>query len=143
MNVKQALKERNRLAKEIKGLYAIAQTNNSIEKGNERRYNVADALAQAAELTEQLVELKTKTHLANTPVFDKIFKLSELKSTIVNIKSVDCTEGKQSSRWDRGEVNFKEVEMNVLEKDQLVKKLEKEVNDLQDQLDYHNSVTEI
>lgn len=143
MTVKQALKERNRLAKEIKELYAIAQMSNSIEKGNVRKFNVADSLNQAKELTEKLIDLKVRTHLANGPVYDKIFRLSELKSVVNQIKSIDTTEGKQVARYGNEAPSFKEVEMDVIRKNNLVKQIEKQINDLQDQLDYHNSTTEI
>lgn len=144
MNVKQALKERNRLAKEIKELYGIAQMSNSIEKGNPRKFNVADSLSAAKKLTEELIDLKVRTHIANMPAYEKIFRLSELKSVVNQIKSIDTTEGKQVDRYSSNATpSFKEVEMDVIRKNILVKEIEKEINALQDQLDYHNSTTEI
>jgi ribosomal protein L29 len=87
MNVKKALKEKNRLVKEIQELYARLSQYNSVEVGNVRPYSPKDMLEQINEKSNELVELKTKIHKANTPVYDKIFRLSELKSTIARLKS--------------------------------------------------------
>ena len=44
MNVKQALKAKNKLVAELKECYRILQTQNSIEEGNPRRYSVKKKL---------------------------------------------------------------------------------------------------
>ena len=93
MNVKKSLKEKNRLVKEIQELYARLSQYNSVEVGNVRPYSPKEMLEQVNQKSNELVELKTKIHNANTPVYDKIFRLSELKSTISRLKSLDCTEG--------------------------------------------------
>ena len=82
MNVKQGLKKKNTLVKEIQELYARLSQYNSVEVGNVRPYSPKDMLEQVNQKSNELVELKTKIHKANTPVYDKIFRLSELKSTI-------------------------------------------------------------
>ena len=63
MTVKQALKAKNKLVADIKACYEIADNHNSIEEGNKRRYSVKAKLDEAADLTKQLVELKTKIHM--------------------------------------------------------------------------------
>jgi uncharacterized protein (DUF2237 family) len=94
MNVSQALKKKNKLAIELKKQYAIAQKFNSQEAGNPRRYSVQDALDKAAEITAELIELKTRIHLANAPVYSKIFRMAELKGRIKELKKVPTDEGK-------------------------------------------------
>ncbi len=44
MNVKQALKAKNKLVGEIKECYKIIQSQNSIEEGNPRRYSVKEQI---------------------------------------------------------------------------------------------------
>ena len=58
MNVKQALKLKNKLVGEIKEQYEIAKKYNSIEEGNPRRYQIEGALQRSATLTKELVELQ-------------------------------------------------------------------------------------
>lgn len=142
MKVKQALKEKNKLATEIKSLYDIARNHNSIEVGNPRRYSVKESLERAKELTKQLVELKAKIHKANAPVYDKIFMMAELKMSAKYIKLMGCEEGKVSERYG-STVSVKEVEIDILQRDTMVKSIELEIEKLQEELDYHNATTDI
>ena len=142
MNVKQALKAKNKLVGEIKECYRILQTQNSIEEGNPRRYSVKKKLEDIAELTDELVQLKTRLHRANSSVYDKIFQMAEIKGIIKELKKMDVSEGKQSERYG-SVVSIKEVEMNVIERDVIIKQYEEHVEKLQNELDIHNSNTNI
>ncbi len=142
MNIKQALKLKNKLVSQIKEQYEIAKAHNSIEQGNPRRYSAVAAINKANELSIELVELKTKIHLANAPVYDLIFQMSELKNQIKQLKSIPVEEGKVTERY--GSVTaIKEVELNIAERDNLVKALENKIEVIQDKLDTHNATTEL
>jgi Asp-tRNA(Asn)/Glu-tRNA(Gln) amidotransferase C subunit len=145
MNVKKSLKEKNRLVKEIQELYGRLSQYNSVEVGNVRPYSPKDMLEQVNQKSNELVELKTKIHNANAPVYDKIFRLSELKSTISRLKSLDCTEGVSTDYYSRNRENppVKTAEITVVERDEMVKFMEGQIEVLQDILDYHNQNTEI
>ena len=103
------------------------------------------AAEQINEKSNELVELKTKIHKANTPVYDKIFRLSELKSTISRLKSLDCSEGVSNDYYSRNRENppVKTAEVSVVDRDEMVKFMEEQIEDLQDILDNHNQNTEI
>jgi len=142
MNIKQALKLKNKLVTQIKEQYEIAKAHNSIEQGNPRRYSAVAAINKANELSIELVELKTKIHLANAPVYDLIFQMSELKNQIKQLKSIPVDEGKVTERY--GSVTtIKEVELNIAERDNIVKALENKIEAIQDKLDTHNATTEL
>jgi hypothetical protein len=142
MNIKQALKLKNKLVAQIKEQYEIAKAHNSIEQGNPRRYSALKAINQAEELSIELAELKTKIHLANAPVYDLIFQMSELKNQIKQLKSIPVDEGKVTERY--GSVTtIKEVELNIAERDNIVKALENKIEAIQDKLDTHNATTEL
>ena len=145
MNIKKALKEKNRLVKEIQDSHARLATYNSVEVGNVRAYSAKELMEKINQLSNELVELKTKIHKANTPVYDKIFRLSELKSTISRLKSLDCTEGVSTDYYSRNRENppVKTAEVSVVERDEMVKFMEGQIEDLQDILDNHNQNTEI
>jgi hypothetical protein len=127
---------------EIKECYRILQTQNSIEEGNPRRYSVKKKLEDIAELTDELVQLKARLHRANAPVYDKIFQMAEIKGIIKELKKMDVSEGKQTERYG-SVVSVKEVEMNVIERDAVIKQYEEHVEKLQNELDIHNSNTNI
>jgi len=140
MNVKQALKAKNKLVGEIKECYRIIQTQNSIEEGNPRRYSVKKKIEEIASLTDELVQLKAQLHRANESVYEKIFQMAEIKGIIKELKKMDVSEGKQDSRYG-SVVSVKEVEMTVIERDAIVKQYEAEVEKIQNELDIHNSNT--
>lgn len=142
MNVKQALKAKNKLTTRINELYSLAKTYNSIEDGNPRKYSVVGLLNEAEELTKELVELKAKIHKANQPVYDKIFLMAELKGMVKQLKGLPCDEGKQSERYGTV-VSVKVVEIDIVRKNEMIKELEAKIEQLQDVLDVHNATTNI
>ena len=142
MNVKQALKVKNKLVTEMKAAYGILQKYNSIEEGNPRRYSMTNTLEKIKTLQAELVDLKTKIHKANQPVYDKIFALAELKGMIKELKKVSTEEGKVNERYG-SVVSVKEVELNVTDIDTAVSILESQIEQLQNELDIHNATTQI
>jgi hypothetical protein len=97
------------------------------------------------QLSNELIVLKTQIHKANVPVYDKIFELSELKNQVKYLKTLNCTSGKVStSRWgSETEPVVKHAEINVVERDKMVKSLESRIESLQDELDQWNHNTQI
>ena len=142
MNVKQALKQKNKLVTDLKAQFEILKKYNSIEEGNPRRYSMANTLEKIHTLSNELVELKAQIHKANQPVYDKIFALAELKGMIKELKKVPTEEGKINERYG-SVVSVKEVELNIVEIEAIVSKLQDRVEVLQNELDIHNSNTQI
>ena len=142
MNVKQALKAKNKLVTELKAQFEILKKYNSIEEGNPRRYSMANTLEKIHTLSNELVELKAQIHKANQPVYDKIFALAELKGLIKELKKVPTEEGKINERYG-SVVSVKEVELNVTDIDSAVSILESQIEQLQNELDIHNANTQI
>lgn len=145
MNIKKALKEKNRLVKEIQDLHAKVATYNSVEVGNVRPYSAKESMELLHQKSNELVELKTKIHTANAPVYKYIFRLSELKSMIARIKNLDCNEGIVQDYYSRNRETpaVKETEISIVERDNMVKDMEAAIESIQDVLDNHNQITEI
>jgi hypothetical protein len=143
MKVKQALKHKKKLATKMNQEFVRVNMYNSVEEGATRVYDVKEAMQNWLKMIDELVELKTKIHLANVPVYGKIFRMSELKSQLSNLKQLDCVDGKHFDRYGRGEAVIKTAEISVLERDQMVLKIEEEIERLQEELDEHNATTSI
>jgi len=145
MNIKKALAKKNKLVGEMTEEFNKANSYNSIVVGNTRHYNIKECLDKWFSLSAELVELKTKIHKANTPVFGKIFLLSELKNQIKLLKGFNCTEGIDNNPYrGRGDSSVvMDVEINTIFKDELIKKLETRIENLQEELDEFNYNTEI
>ena len=146
MNIKQALKKKNKLVGLIHEEFYKASQYNVIDEGNPRPYSATEAIGKWMQLTNELIVLKTAIHKANLPVYDKIFEMSELKNQVKSLKSLNCASGKVStSRWgSETEPVIKHAEINVVERDSMIKNLESRIETLQDELDQwnHNTLIE-
>jgi hypothetical protein len=142
MNVKQALKQKNKLVTELKAQYQILQKYNSIEEGNPRRYSMIDSFAKIQSLSNELVELKARIHKANQPVYQQIFELAELKGFVKELKKVPTDEGKQTERYGSVQ-SIKVVEFNIVDIENRVGELQDRIEELQNELDIHNANTQI
>lgn len=142
MNVKQALKQKNKLVTDLKANFEILKKYNSIEEGNPRRYSMEETLDKITTLSNELVELKAQIHRANAPVYDKIFALAELKGLVKELKKVPTEEGKQDSRYG-SVLSVKEVELTIVDVQKKVDILTVKIEELQNELDIHNANTQI
>lgn len=144
MTIKQALKQKNKLIKQIGENTKLMQEYNSIEVGNERPYSSIILLAKISEDTKELVNLKSKIHVANTPVLEDIFLMSELKSMAQSLKKMDCTEGKSNrDRYRLESESVKTSEISLVRRNETIKELETRIEEIQDRLDVFNATTQI
>ena len=144
MTIKQALKQKNKLIKQIGENTKLMQEYNSIEVGNERPYSSIILLAKISEDTKELANLKSKIHIANTPVLEDIFLMSELKSMAQSLKKMDCTEGKSNrDRYRLEGESIKTSEISLVRRNETIKELETRIEEIQDRLDVFNATTQI
>lgn len=144
MTIKQALKLKNKLIKTIGENTKLMQEYNSIEVGNERPYSSTELLVKITEDTKELAKLKTKIHIANTPMLENIFLMSELKSMAQSLKKMDCTEGRSSRDRFRMESEVvKTSEISLVKRNETIKELEVRIEAIQDELDLFNATTQI
>jgi hypothetical protein len=144
MTIKQALKQKNKLVKNIAENTKLMQQFNSTEVGNQRPYSTVVLYNQIQRETQELASLKAKIHIANTPVMEDIFWMSEMKSIITNLKKMECVEGK--SNRDRYRMESELVmtsEISLVSRNQEIKMLEGKIEEIQDKLDVFNATTEI
>ena len=144
MNIKQALKEKNKLAKKITDLMDRTNKNNSMDEGAVRSYDPKESLEQALQMVDDLVNLKTKMHMANAEVYDKIFRMSEYKSLVKYLKTLNCSQGTiVTSRYGDSTARQMTTVITEVERDSLVEKYETLIDNLQTELDTHNATTHI
>jgi hypothetical protein len=144
MNIKQALKEKNKLAKKVTDLMDRTNRNNSMDEGAVRSYDPKESLEQALQMVDDLVNLKTKMHMANAEVYDKIFRMSEYKSLVKYLKTLNCSQGTiVTSRYGDSTARQMTTVITEVERDALVEKYETLIDTLQTELDTHNATTHI
>lgn len=144
MNIKQALKEKNKLAKKITDLMGRTEKYNSVDNGAVRSYDPKESLLSAIETMEQLISLKTSLHLANVNVYEKIFRMAEYKSFIKYLRGLSCVEGALVvSRYGDTSNRQMTTVITEVERDQMIEKYESMIDELQSELDAHNATTHI
>lgn len=144
MNIKQALKLKNKLIKEIGENTKLIQQYNSVEVGNSRPYSTEVLYNKISNDTKELSKLKAKIHKANVPVLEDIFYMAEMKSTIQALKKMDCTEGKYNKDRYRMESELVMTsEISLVERNEMIKDMENQIEEIQDRLDVFNATTEI
>jgi hypothetical protein len=144
MTIKQALKEKNKLVKRIGENTKLMQQYNSVEVGNQRPYSTFVLYGEIQKDTKELSSLKAKIHIANTPVMEDIFWMSEMKSTIAALKKMDCTEGKSNRDRYRMESEISLTsEISLVNRNQEIKMFEAKIEEIQYKLDVFNATTEI
>lgn len=141
MNIKQALKRKNKILGLMSEEWAKASQYNVIDEGNPRPYSAVESLSKWMELSEELVTLKAKIHLANGPKYEQIFRLAELKNQVKHLKTLNCQSGKFPNRWDNENPAVKHAEINIVERDKMVKSKESMIEFIQDELDQWNHTT--
>ena len=140
MNITKALKLKKKLIKQADAVYNRFSKYNSVDVTAETPYDALAAYQEWINFTNQIIDLKTKIHLANAPVYGKIFRMSELKSLISQLKRVSTTSGKVRGY---GEEVVMVAAMTLITRDQLVSQFETEIDTLQDELEAHNALTKI
>ena len=144
MTIKQALKQKNKLIKQIGENTKLMQEYNSVEVGNERPYSSTELLGKISEDTKELARLKSLIHIANTPILNEIFLMSELKSIVQSLKKMDCTEGRSTRDRFRMESEvIKTSEISLVKRNETIKELEGRIEAIQDELDLFNATTQI
>lgn len=142
MTIKKALKVKNRLLKELSSEFYKVSRNNAYYQTKTPPYNAAEALANFMRISDELIDLKTRIHTANLPVFGKIFRLSELKNRVKHLKTLDFD---VTYYYDKNldKPIFQEFSFSVEERDRLIGALENEIDTIQDELDHHNFITSL
>lgn len=146
INLNKALNRKNILVGKINHLKELIGANNSRNVNTPERWNVVQLMDDKNNLVTELVLLKTAIENANCPIRSKIFTLSELKSELVFLNSLNAREGEDTiaSRYDTSLVKEKYVcTINETEKENLRKKIEAEIEKLQDEISEFNFATKI
>jgi hypothetical protein len=145
MTIKQSLKEKNKLTKQIQTLVTRIQKFNSMEEGSVRTYYPREDMDRLIGTISDLVTLKNNIHQANQKVYDKIFRLSEYKGLVKYLRVIDCSDGKttENRRFGESTTIHKTTVFDQVEMDNLIQYYEGEIEKIQEELDVHNATTHI
>ncbi len=140
----QALKEKNRLAGEIRRLWGLFQHENSCQENHTRSIDVEKTLQTIEHYTAKLVELKTKIGTANAGNLKNMYQLEEAKNRMAKLNETN-TNDDDDREYTRDTYHYVKRtaifnESRLLE---MKRRLQIECNALQDKLDAYNALHKI
>lgn len=144
INIKKALKLKNKLLSDINKEWQKVSQYNSCIAGADTPYDIKASYDKWLLLKAKLVELKAKIHLANAPVYEVIFAMSEMKDSCKLLSSLGCNAGTIIDRYGRNETPLVYTAViGISENEKNIVFLEKKIEELQDVLEEHNATVKI
>jgi hypothetical protein len=147
MKLKQALKVKNRLINDLKELGSIIPATVSELSQKEFSGNTVAMLEDYRSQMDLFCNHKVAIQKANLNILKNIYMMAELKGylNILRTTKNHIKEGKEYS--GRFGVNGVELEyktqLTIKQVDEQIKSIRKQINDIQDEIDEYNSVTEL
>ena len=141
MKIAKALKLKNQLAGEIAQLKDLLTKQNSRSTKQKFDYDNREVLSRLRAKLDELVKTKAAVAAANAEIYDRIFRLAELKGLVTTLTGLDTKAGVFHEGRGFGEAAY-EVEyvaqLGKVDVDRLVAELSAEIQSLQDGLDEFN-----
>lgn len=144
MKLSKALKQKNKLVREISELKTKITQYLMVEEGNERPYNVHVLAKDLNAKKKELVSLKVMIQTKNVGILEKMYTLSELKDTLSWMKTLPTGES-TGREYRNGEyLTIKRISaFDVKDTDDLIVAIQNEIEKIQDELDEYNATTDI
>lgn len=141
MKIAKALKLKNQLAGDVAQLKDLLAKQNSRSTKQKFDYDNREILTRLRAKLDELVKVKAAVAAANAEIYDKVFRLAELKGVVTTLTGLDTKAGVFHEGRGFGETVY-EVEyvaqLGKVEVDKLVIELNAEIQSLQDALDEFN-----
>jgi hypothetical protein len=137
----RALKVKNRLAGLISKLNQDIAAYNSVQEGTEQP-DVRAFYEGRKALARHLVALKSAITLANAPVQAVIYELAELKALVALVNGLNTKHGKFVEGYSTTGISYV-AQMRRADIDNEVRRLQSDIDRLQDQLDTFNHTTRV
>ena len=156
LTLRKALQRKNRLASDIQKLKNQIRSNNVNTKevilgkdgaepktiGNDRTISIDDLTAELSTSITKLINLKTEIAIANTKIYDKIYTMSEIKSSINFFREMPTEHGERSG-YVRDGYEIHDAAIKAEDVSTKISSLEEQLETLQDEVDQYNATTKI
>jgi hypothetical protein len=149
MTLSKALKVKNRLLGEYKKIQELAKNNNTRRVGGgSTSVDLVSIWNELISLNNKIVELKSRIAVATAPVAPFLIDLSETKAMISFLSSLPIKEGNEDTTIGYGaSASIKSVtwesHINEAHRNELIKKHQSHLDNLQDKIDEFNAITKI
>jgi len=151
MNISKALKEKNRIAGRISKLQTQVSKYNRYKKDSAKEFSSKELLESLQTEWAYLIDIKSKIAKANAGISDKLVQLTEAKAELSFWNGISNTgpseEVVSESKYVGGQyiyvdtvmicdITNKSVQTNI-------NRIQKLIEDLQDEIDEYNATTKI
>ena len=145
MKLSKALKEKNRLVGEINRIKIILARENSRDENSFSKIDRALVWEKLDQTVEKLIKIKAAIFAANVTIQEDICRLSEIKSRIEFLKTLNVAHGNVEYPSYNSEPIIKKLDAYYKQDDidNLTDKLQLEIEKIQDRLDEYNAITEV
>lgn len=138
LSLSKAMKVKNRLAGRLSKYQSSIQAYNSVLEGRKGEVDVAALDKLRAEVVEALISLKTAITDGSRGLQETIYRLAEKKSEIEFLNSVNTRHGSELV-YGHTTPQVYVATIQMKEVGERVKKLESEIDELQDRIDAYNA----
>jgi chromosome segregation ATPase len=141
ISLSKSMKLKNRLAGRLSRVQNTIRTYNSVVESSKDQVDVIQLDVQRSELVSALIDLKTAISESSRGIQKLIYEITEKKSEIDHLNSLNTREGVEQnlySQTPQTTTYYAYITRNDV--DQRVKKLETEIDELQDKIDAYNAV---
>jgi len=145
VSLAKALKLKNRLTGRLAEVTAEIQGNNSVlaeQVGSESVPDVRALLESRRQLVTALVDLKAAHYLANQPIQRQLYVLGEKKAEVAFLRGIHVRDGVERHSYQNTELKWI-AEIKKSEIDTNVRKLESEIDALQEEIDQYNYTAKV
>lgn len=140
ITLSKALKNKNKLVKDIKELQSIVVKHNSVTDEKSRDFDLNTISKELNSKVSELIVLKTKIVEANSGIYSKIVELGEMKSHITFLKSINTDHGLTDGRYGSNPIEkfayYKESGIRTK-----IQTVQGKIEGLQDSIDEYNFET--
>lgn len=145
LTLRKALNVKNRLIGEVHRLTSKTPPFNCHREDQPPAYELEELLEKRKKVVESLIALKTAIATANVPIYEKIARVAELKTEITMYQVFKTSPISIYDYDDKGDrITIKTiVKMPENEVDDKISALQKEIEALNDEIDYYNGTTKI
>lgn len=138
----KALKLKNRLAGRLNKVQSDIQTYNSVLAEQAGQIDVPALCKVRDQIADELVTLKTKIVFGNAEIQGDLIRQGELKSKLTWLATLETRDGKERHGYQNTEVTWV-ASIKKTDVDKETKKLEAEIDAIQDKLDNYNHTKKI
>ena len=142
MTIKEALKQKMKLKKQLAKETDRIFNHNTIAEGEVKQYSTKECLENYVRLSQEVVQLKIAINKAITPMVETKFRLTNLKELVYTIESLGCVSGDWTDEKTKERITYTS-EITKEDKMLLLEEYELEIAQLENELEVFSTNTKI